>query len=68
VTGIQLVTSSGELVSAQPGDDRFEGIVVSLGALGIVTRVTLAVQPYYEMSQQAFRSLELGRPVRALRC
>ena len=35
----------------------FEGVVVGLGALGIVTRVTLAVQPFYEMRQRVFQGV-----------
>ncbi len=48
------------------GDPDFEGVVVGLGALGIVTRVTLAVQPYYEMRQRVFERRGVGHAVRAL--
>ncbi len=57
VTGIELVTGEGELVTARRGEPRFEGLVVGLGALGIVTRLTLSVQPYYEVRQQVFEGL-----------
>ena len=33
------------------------GVVVGLGALGIVTGLTLAVEPYYEVSQHVFEGL-----------
>ena len=54
VAAIQLVDSSGQLVELQrdPDRDRFLGSVVALGALGIVTRLTLDIQPTYDMSQQ----------------
>ena len=58
VTGLELVTSSGEVVAFQRGDRDFDGLVVGLGALGVVTRVTLAVEPYYEASQLVYEEME----------
>jgi xylitol oxidase len=57
VAGLELVTSSGELVTAARGDTDFEGIVVGLGALGVVTRLTLDVEPAYEVRQRVFEAL-----------
>ena len=57
VAGLELVTSSGELVTARRGDPDFEGMVVSLGALGVVTRVTLDAEPAYEIRQRVFEGL-----------
>jgi alditol oxidase len=54
VRGVEMVCASGEQRTVAVGDPDFEGIVVGLGSLGIVTRVTLAVQPYYEMRQRVF--------------
>ncbi len=45
VAGLEIVTSSGELVTVSRGDPDFDGLVVGLGALGAVTRVTLDVEP-----------------------
>jgi xylitol oxidase len=58
VTGLELVTSSGDVFTAQRGDRGFDGLVVGLGALGVVTRVTLAVEPYYEVSQRIYEQME----------
>jgi alditol oxidase len=58
VTGLELITSSGDELSRQRGDADFGGLVVSLGALGVVTRVTLAVEPYYEASQLVYEGME----------
>jgi xylitol oxidase len=58
VTALELVASSGEMVAARRGDRDFDGLVVGLGALGVVTRVTLAVEPYYEASQIVYEGLE----------
>jgi xylitol oxidase len=58
VAGLQLVTSEGELVEARRGDDDFDGMVVGLGALGAVTRITLDVEPAYDLRQRVFEGLE----------
>jgi alditol oxidase len=58
VTGLELITSSGDVVAFQRGDPDFDGLVVGLGALGVVTRVTLAVEPYYEASQLVYEEME----------
>jgi xylitol oxidase len=57
IAGLELVTSSGELVSAARGDADFDGMVVGLGALGVVTRLTLDVEPEYEISQRVYEGL-----------
>jgi xylitol oxidase len=57
VAGMELVTSSGDIVQLRRGDADFNGAVVHLGALGVVTRLTLDVEPSYRMAQQVFRNL-----------
>jgi xylitol oxidase len=54
VAAIQLVLADGELVELRRDvdQDTFRGSVVALGALGIVTHLTLDIEPAYEMSQQ----------------
>ena len=54
VAAIELVTSDGELLRVQRGDDDFAGVVVGLGALGVATRLTLDVQPSFLMRQDVF--------------
>src|SRR5438105_14986316 len=51
VTGVELVTGDGELLRARRGDPGFEGLAVNVGALGAMTRVTLDVEPAYEIRQ-----------------
>ncbi len=58
VAALELVTSDGEVVTVSRGDDDFAGMVVSLGALGVITCVTLDVQPTYQMRQQIFEHLD----------
>ena len=64
VTAVQLVAADGSLVDLQRDidRDRFPGSVVTLGALGIVTQLTLEIEPTYQMSQQ----VHLGIPLQLL--
>jgi xylitol oxidase len=57
VAALELVTSSGEIVRAARGDADFDGLVVGLGALGAVTRITLDVEPAFDVQQRVFESL-----------
>jgi xylitol oxidase len=57
VARLELVTASGELLTLERGDADFDGAVVSLGALGIVTRVTLDIQPTFEVRQDLYDAL-----------
>ncbi len=57
VAGLELVTSDGEIFEAKRGDPDFDGLVVGLGALGAVTRITLDVEPAYEVRQRVFEGL-----------
>jgi alditol oxidase len=57
VAALELVTSTGDVVRAARGDADFDGMVVALGALGVVTRVTLDAEPAYEVRQRVFEGL-----------
>jgi xylitol oxidase len=57
VVGLELVTSDGEIIEVSRGEPDFDGLVVGLGALGAVTRITLDVEPAYEMRQRVFEGL-----------
>jgi alditol oxidase len=57
VVGLELVTSGGEILEASRGEPDFDGLVVGLGALGAVTRITLEVEPAYEVRQRVFEDL-----------
>ena len=67
VAGLELVTSERRALTASRGDADFDGLVVGLGALGAVTRITLDVEPAYEVRQRVFERPRLGLAVRALR-
>lgn len=57
VQALELVTSSGEVITSRRGDPDFPGLVVNLGALGVVTRLTLSIEPAYDVQQQVFDHL-----------
>ncbi len=57
VAGLELVTSSGDLVTTSRGDPDFGGMVVALGALGAVTRITLDIEPAYHLLQRTYGAL-----------
>jgi alditol oxidase len=57
VIGLEFVTSAGEIIEASRGEPDFDGLVVGLGALGAVTRITLEVEPAYEVRQRVFEGL-----------
>jgi len=57
VRAVELVTSDGDVLTVARGEPDFDGIVVGLGALGVVTRVTLEVEPAYEVRQRVFEGL-----------
>ena len=57
VAGLDLVTATGDLVQLRRGDADFDGMVVALGALGVVVRVMLDIVPSYRLRQDAFQGL-----------
>ncbi|WFE52418.1 FAD-binding protein [Micromonospora sp. WMMD1155] len=59
VAGLELVTADGDLLRVDRDTDRFAGMVVGLGALGLVTRVTLDVVPTFDLRQ--YVRLDLDR-------
>ena len=51
VVGLEVVTSDGSLREIHRGEPDFDGSVVALGSLGIVTHVTLACVASYDVAQ-----------------
>lgn len=58
VVALEFVTATGELLTVRRGDADFDGSVVSLGALGIMTRVTLEIEPTFEVRQDLYDDLD----------
>lgn len=59
VAGLEYLNTSGEIVHVDRSTPDFEGMVVSLGALGVVTAVTLDVVFDYEIEQHVYGDLGL---------
>ncbi|WP_406174738.1 FAD-binding protein [Streptomyces sp. NBC_00996] len=57
---VELVTADGSIVTIGRGEKRFDGAVTSLGALGVVTALTLDLEPEFEVSQHVFTELPLA--------
>jgi xylitol oxidase len=66
VAAMEMVTADGELIvlsrdrSGKAGN-RFEGAVVGLGGLGVITKVTLDIEPAFEMRQVVYENLPLSQ-------
>ncbi len=57
IDSLDLVTANGELRHISTSDSEFAGVVVSLGALGIVTSLTVKVTPAYDVAQTVYLGL-----------
>jgi alditol oxidase len=59
VRAIEFVAGDGSVhtLSREKDGERFGGAVVGLGALGVVTHMTLDVQPRYDMTQVVYQDL-----------
>lgn len=55
VVAMDIITDSGEITTVRRGDTPdFDGMVISLGALGIVVQVTLTIIPSFHVRQDVF--------------
>lgn len=60
VSGIEFISGDGSIISLSRTDgDIFKGAVVNLGAWGIVTKLTLDIEPTYDIRQNIFLDLPL---------
>jgi xylitol oxidase len=60
VREVEIVTADGSTVVVGRGDERFGGAVTSLGALGVVTALTLDLEPSFDVEQHVFTELPLA--------
>ena len=61
VSAMEIVTADGEVVavSREKDGDTFNGMVVGLGGFGVVTKVTLDIQPTFDVQQDVYENLPL---------
>lgn len=59
VTGLEIVTADGKIIhlSREKDGEVFLGAVVGLGALGVITRVTLNLLPTFQVAQSVYQNL-----------
>jgi len=63
VAAIELVTADGRLVtlSRDQHGDQFQGAVVGLGGLGVVTKLTLDIVPTFAVRQEVYENLPVAQ-------
>jgi xylitol oxidase len=62
VTALEFIRADGEIatLSREKDGDTFAGAVVHLGALGVVTKLTLSVEPTYDVRQDIWLDLPVA--------
>ncbi|MEU0834178.1 FAD-binding protein [Streptomyces sp. NPDC056231] len=61
VRALEMVTADGRTAELKRGDADFPGGVVALGALGVVTRLTLDLVPAFDVQQWVYEDLPRSR-------
>jgi xylitol oxidase len=62
VTALEMVIADGNVIHLSKAADaeKLDAAVVGLGAIGVITKVTLEIQPTYMMSQRVFLKLPMA--------
>ena len=63
VAAIEIVTATGDIVTFRRGEPDFDGAVVNLGALGVVTSMVLDLVPRFEVRQDVYHRLKFDAVV-----
>jgi len=63
VRALEIITAKGEMIhlSRNSDGDQFLGAVVGLGAVGVVTRITLELLPTFQVAQTAYQNLNFDQ-------
>jgi xylitol oxidase len=60
VRAIEIMKADGTLVQWDRTNPEFYGAVVNIGALGIVTKLALAIQPTFQVTQEVYENLPMS--------
>jgi xylitol oxidase len=61
VSDLEIVTAAGDVVNLSRKDgEAFRGAVVGLGALGVISKMTLEIEPAFDMRQYVYLDLPLS--------
>jgi alditol oxidase len=65
VSGLEFVTGNGDIVtlSREIDGEQFNGAVVGLGGIGVVTKITLDIMPRFDMQQYVYLNLPAAQMV-----
>ena len=55
ISSIEMVTADGSLVTVDRSSEDMPALAVGLGAFGVITRVTVDIQPSYLVRQDVYR-------------
>lgn len=63
VTALEIVTANGDVINLSKDKDgeKFYAAVVGIGAIGVITKVTLAIQPTFMMRQYVYENLPMNQ-------
>ncbi len=63
VAAMEIVTANGEVVtlSREQQGDQFQGAAVSLGGLGVITKLTLDIVPTFTVQQEVYEHLPMAQ-------
>lgn len=61
LTRIEFIDAAGEQRTVRRGQDAFPGLAVGLGAFGVITEVSLGVQPTYDVRQDVYTGMPWER-------
>lgn len=66
VERVELIAGDGELRTVSRGEEQLRGVATALGALGVVTALTLRVEPTFDVAQYVDEDLPIDAALNGL--